>query len=814
MDSLLHELRHAARGLARRPGFSATVILTLALGIGSTTAIFSVVYALVLRLLPFRQPERLVTLSETVRRDIVERRPFSHPDFTDLAAQATSFAAMAAWDRANWVLAGGDQAERVSGEVVSPGYFALLGVEPLFGRGLAAAPGEDGRGGIVLGHDLWRRRFSGDLGVLGAKVRLDDREFTVVDVLPPGFNGLSGQGELWTSFADLPVELLTDRGQRWHSAVARLAPGVGRERAAAEVGAIFGRLEATYPDDNAGYNGIVIPLQKELFGDLRQPLVLLFAAVGLVLAIACANVVHLLLVRAAGRRRERAVRAALGASRGRLLVQHLAETLLLSLAGAAAGIGVAVAGIDLLAAVSPVELPRFAEVRLDGGVLVFTVALALATALTLAMATALRAGGALTADLAEGIRGGSAGPAARRTRSLLVVAEVALALVLAIGAALTAQAFRNLRAIDAGFDSTDLLVFRVDLAATGLEGRERLDLARRVGEAVGAQPGVAAVALASDAPFEGNYAASIVSPEGQQPSPGSPYGGATRVYRHRVTPGYFATLRAPLVRGREFGGEDEGDGPLQTVIISQELARRLWPGGEDPVGRRLKFGSPDRESPWLTVVGVAADFKQRSLVADASRIPTDPDLYLPFSSSQPDNFALLVRARTTGAALAPELRAAVARAAPAAAPYGFATMGERLAGQTAQNRFSTLLMAVFAGLALILATVGLYGVMAYSVAERTREIGIRIALGARRDGVLSMVVRQGMTLVAAGLALGLGAALGLGRLVERLLYGVAAVEPAILATTVLVLAAAALGACLLPARRASRVDPLVALRHE
>jgi putative ABC transport system permease protein len=232
------------------------------------------------------------------------------------------------------------------------------------------------------------------------------------------------------------------------------------------------------------------------------------------------------------------------------------------------------------------------------------------------------------------------------------------------------------------------------------------------------------------------------------------------------------------------------------------------------VGRRLKFGSPDRESPWLTVVGVAADFKQRSLVADASRIPTDPDLYLPFSSSQPDNFALLVRARTTGAALAPELRAAVARAAPAAAPYGFATMGERLAGQTAQSRFSTLLMAVFAGLALILATVGLYGVMAYSVAERTREIGIRIALGARRDGVLSMVVRQGMTLVAAGLALGLGAALGLGRLVERLLYGVAAVEPAILATTVLVLAAAALGACLLPARRASRVDPLVALRHE
>ena len=657
MDSLLHELRHAARGLARRPGFSATVILTLALGIGSTTAIFSVVYALVLRPLPFRQPEQLVTLSETVRRDVVERRTFSYPDFTDLAAQA--HVVLRRWrpgTSASWVLAGGEVAERVSGELASPDYFAVLGVEPLFGRGLAAAKGEEGRGEVVLGHDLWRRRFGGDRAILGTQLRLDDQAFTVVGVLPAGFDGLSGQAELWTSFADLPAEVRADRGRRWHSAVARLAPGVGRERAAAEVAAIFRRLEATYPDDNTGYGGIVIPLQEDLFGNLRQPLVLLFAAVGLVLAIACANVVHLLLVRAAGRRRERAVRAALGASRGRLLGQHLAETLLLSLAGAAAGVAVAVAGIDLLAAFSPVDLPSFVQVRLDGGVLIFTVALALAAALGLGVVTALRAGGGLTPDLAEGIRGGSAGPAARRTRSLLVVAEVALALVLAIGAALTAQAFRNLRAIDAGFDPAGLLVFRVDLAATGLEGRERLDLARRVGEAVGARPGVAAVALASDAPFEGGYSATVVSPEGRELSPGAPYGGGTRVYRHMVTPGYFATLGASLVRGREFAGEDEGDGPPQTVIVSGELARRLWPEGDDPVGKRLKFGSPDRPTPWLTVVGVAADLKQRSLVADASRIPTDPDLYLPFYRSQPGNFAVLVRSRTAGAALAPELR--------------------------------------------------------------------------------------------------------------------------------------------------------------
>jgi putative ABC transport system permease protein len=813
MDEILHDLRHAARSLVRRPGFSTTVVLTLALGIGATTAIFSVVYALLLRRLPFPHAERLVTVSETVRRDVVERRAFSYPDFTDLEREATSFSALAAWNDATWALVSDGKAERVKGEVVSPGYFPLLGVEPLLGRGLAAPAGEEGRSEVVLGYGLWQRRFAGDRGVLGARVRLDDGDFTVVGVLPPGFSGLSGKGELWTSIADLPAGLLGERGSRWHAVVGRLAPGVSRARAAEEVAGIFRHLEGAHPEANQGYGGIVIPLRDDLFGDLERPLTLLFAAVALVLLIACANVAHLLLVRVAGRRRERAVRVALGAGRARLLAQHLAETLVLSLAGAAAGIGVAVAGIHLLAAVNPVDLPAFVPIRLDGGVLLFTVALALATALGLGLATSLRTGARTAADLATGIRGGSPGPAARRARGLLVVVEVALALVLAVGGALTALAFRNLRGIDPGFDPAALLVFRVNLAASGLDGPQRLATARRLSAAVGARPGVAAVAIATDAPFEGTSAATLVTPEGRQLAPDAPYGGATRVYRHLVSPGYFAALRAPLSRGRDFTAEDREEAP-RTAIVSQALARRLWPGGEDPVGQRFKFGPPSAKDSWVTVVAVAADLKQRALVADATRTPTDPDLYLPLFASAPDNFAFLVRARGSAAALVPGLRAEVARAAPAAAAYRFESMGQRLDQETASSRFSSLLMGAFALLAVVLATLGLYGVMAYSVAERTREIGIRMALGARGERVLGMVVGQGMALVAGGVAVGLGASLVLGRLVDRLLYGVSASEPAVLAAATLLLAAVALGACLLPARRASRVDPLVALRHE
>ena len=778
MDAFSRDLRHALRALARRPGFAAVVAATLALGLGANAAIFTVVNAVLLRPPPFPEAERLVAVWETVRRETTERRELSYPDFADLRVRGRSFRHLAAYDSLRVTVAGDGANERPLAERVSPDYFAAVGVEPSAGRVLAAGKVGEPVREVVIGHGLWQRRYGGDPRVVGQSLRIGEVEHTIVGVMPRTFAGLSDTAELWLPITGLPRERLENRGSRFLRAVGRLASGVSLEQARGELTILFRQLEEIHPEDNRGYGATAVPLSDELRGDLRRPLTLLLAAVGFVLLIACTNVANLLLARVASRRRENALRAALGASRARIVGPLLAEILLLSLAGGLMGLLLAAWGIDLLAAWIPVELPSFVAVAVDGRVLGFTLALSLTTGFLLGLAAAWSATGLENLESLRGgdARGSTSGMPQKRFRSLLVVAELALALLLLIGAGLMARSFQGLQRIEPGFDAENLLFFRYDHpdreaepAAIAAEGRDRR---RRLA----ALPGVEGAALGSDTPLSGSRRATVISSETLTHDPAAPYGGGVRAYWHRVSPGFFATLGLPLLGGRDFGPEDEGESS-SSVIVSAALARRLWPG-EDPLGQRVKPGSPDREAPWLTVVGVAAEVRYRDL------------------------------------ALSALMRRELAALDPGAVAYSLQTIDQRLAAETARSRFSTLLMGLFAGLALLLAGIGIYGVMTYSVGHRRREIGIRMALGAPGGRVVALIIGQGMLLVLAGAVLGLLGAFGLTRFLASLLHEVSASDPWIYLGMTATLAAVALLGCYLPARRASRVDPVAVLHEE
>ena len=814
-DSFVQDVRFALRTLVKAPGFTAVVVLVLAVGIGANTAIFSLVDAMLVRGLPYPSPERLVLLIGNVQREAVERRGGSYPDFEDWREQSASFAGIAAYAGiAATVATGEGDPARVPGEAVSASYFSLLDVAPAMGR--TFRPDEDeapGRAAVaVIGHALWQDQFSSDLDVVGRTFRLNGDPHEVVGVMPPGFAGVGDNARLWIPFVNAySADRLDSRGTRWLNALGRLDDGVTLEQAQTELDAIASRLEAAYPDTNEARGVEISPLSVETFGDLRPAVLALMGAVSFVLLIACANVANLLIGRSEARQREIAVRTALGAGRGRLLRQLVTESCVLALAGAAGGIVLARIAVDALVASSPVEFPSFVEPGLNLQVLAFTVGVAMACGVALGLAPVLHTRMArLGAALKDSSRG-STGGGSRRVRASLVVAEVALAVVLVVGAVLMIRTVSNLAAVDPGFDTESLLTLNLaipvaplpasEVAATAQAPGARPPLAvppRELLDRLLAVPGVVSAALSSDRPLQGGGSAVFYAAEGHQATEAET---RPRAYYHRVTPGFFETMGIPIVQGRTFL-ESELRPDFSSVIVSENVARRFWPG-EDAVGRRISLGSTT-----LSIVGVVGETLYRSMPANPT---ADPDLFIPYAETGVQS--VILRTAVPPASVVPTVRDVVRQASPDIVVFQVDPIDALVAAQTAQSRFTTWLMGLFAGVALLLAVIGIYGVMSYLVAQRTREFGIRLALGAGRRQILGVVVGSGARLVAVGLVLGTAAAFGLSRLIEAQLFGVSAADPSGLAAVGL-LALVAMVACSVPALRATRVDPIVALRDE
>jgi predicted permease len=818
LETLWQDVRFALRTLRKSPGFTVVAVLALAIGIGGNTAIFSLIDAVRSRALPYKDPDALVQLWGNVVRARVERRGNAYPDFLDWRARSKSFEDMAAFDNQTLTLAGVEDPERIPVEFVSAPYFSLLGVSPVRGRtfsadeDLVATPAYV----VVLSDGLWQRRFGADPEIVGRSVTLNARSYTIVGVMPPGFQGLTDTAELWVPFAVYaPPQTMASRGNRGFGALARLKPGVTVASAQSELDDISRQLERAYPDTNEKRGVEVSPLDVELFGALRPALLTLMAAVAFVLLIACANVANLLIARSEARRREIAVRTAVGAGRGRLLRQLVTESCVLTALGAGAGLLLARVAVRLLIAQSPVTFPSFVTPGLDIRVAAFTVAVSLACGILVGLAPGLQASSVdLNSALKETARG-SDGRRSQRLRNALVVAELSMAVVLLVGAGLMIRSVRNVMALDPGFDPASVLTLRVSVprasapAAPAVPGaltvpQEPAVRGRVLLERIRAVPGVAEVALGSDLPLDGNASASTYAAEGMAPTNAQ---NAPRAYNHRISPEFFSTLRIPIVAGRTFT-DDELNPTSPAVVVSERVVKRFWPG-QDPVGKRIKLGTLTSANPWLSIVGVVGEVKYRGLPENPT---ADPDIYLPFVERN-SQYAFAVRTTVPPSSLVAPLRAIVRGADPSIPIYQVASMEEQIKGQTSQSRFTMWLMGVFAAVALSLSVVGIYGVMSYLVSQRTREIGIRLALGAGGGDILRLVVGNGARLIAGGILIGLVASFALQRLVSSLLFGVTAADAAS-AIAVAVLAAVALLACYLPALRATRVDPLHALRYE
>jgi predicted permease len=814
LETIWQDLRYGLRRLGKRPGFTLIAILTLALGVGANTAIFTLINAALLRPLPYVDAEQIVVVS-TVRRDTNEVRSTSYPDFTDWRDQNTVFERLAARTSASFSLTVGDEPERVNGELVSADYFPLLHVQAASGRTFLSEEDHspDTHRVALIGYGLWQRRFGGSQTLIGQTIQLNAANYTVVGILPEGFRGISDQAEIW-----LPMMMVSSiresgslqvRDWRWHSTIGRLKPGVTLAQAQAEMNAITSRLEQTYPNSNSNRGAQVGLLHERFFGGLQLTLWVLFGAVGCVLLVACANVANLQLQQATGRASEMAVRLALGATPRRLIQQLLTESLMLAFIGGALGILLAFWSIDFLIKLSPIIFPSFVKLTVDGRVLGFSLLISILSGVIFGLAPALQAARpALNETLKAGGRNLSGGLGRNRLLNSLVVSEIALALTLLIGAGLMIRSLQRLQAVDPGFNSERLLTMQVSLPAQAYAQEKISAFGQQLRERLQALPGAQAVALASDLPFSGNTSAGPVELEGQ---PVTSSGGETRMYRHRVTPGFFSTLGIPLIKGRDFTDSDHAQAP-RVVIISEAMARRYWPN-EDPIGKRLREDSQGdpTPAPWLSIVGVVKEIKYRELPQNPNN---DPDVYFPWLQSPTRDLFMAARTGIDAGNLVAAMRAELQKLDPNLPAYGVITMQERLANQTRQSRFSAWVLGIFGALALVLAAVGIYSVMSYAVEQRSREIGIRVALGARAGDVLKMVIGQGMKLALLGVMLGLGAALVLTQLMKRLLFGMAAADPPTYVVIASLLTLVALLACWIPARRATKVDPVIALRHE
>jgi putative ABC transport system permease protein len=804
LSAIVQDLRFAARGLWRQPGFTAVAVVTLALGIGANSAIFSVVNGVLLRPLPYREPERLVTALHA------GRYPVAGGNFLDWRAQSRSFeraAAAQAWGpRQGGTLTGWGRPETIAPALqVTADLFDVLGVPPLMGR--TFAPGDDRPGAprtVVLSHRLWQRRFGGQPDIVGQTLTLDGQGYTVIGVMPAGFEF----APFWIRNAELfvPLDLSAraqDRKGESLRLFARLGPGVTRAQAQAETDAIWRRIDQEHPGTTRP-DVVIGSLTEQVVGQVRRPLLVLLAGVGFVLLIACANVANLLLARSGARRREIGIRSSLGASRGRLVRQLLTESLVLALAGAAAGLLLAHWGVSLLAALGPRDLPRLQDITVDGAVLAFTLGVAALTGVLFGTGPALRLTAAdVQTALREGGRGSTEGARGGRFRGALVVVEVALALVLMVGAGLMVRSFERLRAVDAGFDPRHVVAVSLPAAAARSEDPEaRRALYRAVIQRVRALPGVAEAGGINHLPIGGDIwqrelavVGAPVPPPGEEPH---------AVYRI-ITPGYLPALGLSLRRGRDFTDRDAPGAP-GVAIVNEALARALWPG-QDPLGKQIRVqdGGPELRE----VVGVVGDAKQRDWTARPL-----PEMYLAYLQNPSSTLSLVVRGSGDPAGLGAAVQREIWACDPMLPASRVASMEQVVADALGQPRFHLLLLNLFAAVALLLAAVGIYGVMAQAVSQRTHEIGIRMALGAQAWQVRRMVLRQGMALAAAGAAAGLGAAGALTRLMRALLFEVSPTDPLTFLLLPALLIGVALLACWLPARRAAALPPMAALRSD
>jgi putative ABC transport system permease protein len=800
IESILADLRLALRTLRRDLTFSVVSTLTLTLGIGLTTAIFTIVDRVVLRPLPFLDPDRLVTLWETDPHYPAGVR-FSPGNFLDLRAQSRAFQQIGGLAQDNYNLTGAGDPEQIAGGLVSGNLFAMLGVHPELGRLFVASDDSfTAERTVILTHRLWMERFGGDPGVIGKTLRLDDRAHTIIGVMPAGFEILNADVDLW-----LPIERKIDPEQmHWRysyyvAVIARMKPGISLEQARQDVDRVVHNIRRDYPKDT-GTGGAAAPLLDRVAAPVRGPLLILLGAAAFVLLIACANVANLSLAHTTARSREVAVRMALGASRGRIIRQLFTESFALAAIGGSGGAALAIWGVKLLLTLAPQEIPRSAEIQVDPRVLFFTLLATCDAAIVFGLMPAL-AGSGMEAGLKESSRTSPGGPRARRARNLLVIGEVALALVLVIGAALMLESFHRVRAVDPGFDPHGVVSMRIPLGETKYPG-----IAKQAGfydtliERVRAIPGAGSATLIDGLPFAAGGFDNSFTIEGR---PDPPPGEYWKADIRRIDPRYFETMRIPLLEGRPFTDSERMNSP-DVAIVSQSLARHYWPG-ESPLGKRLDvhFGNP-RLRP--QIVGVAADVHN---ALDGS----PPELiYVPYRQGRHvTNMYLIIRGDP---GLVNAVRAAIASIDPDQPVHTPRAFDEYLTLSLATRRFETSLLSGFAALASVLAAIGLYGLLAFTVQTRTREIGVRTALGADARQVFGLVVRDAMKLAAIGIAAGLAGAFALTRVLEQFLFGIRASDQATFAGSVAGVFLVALAASLIPARRAASVDPMKALRHE
>ncbi|HVR96861.1 MAG TPA: ABC transporter permease [Thermoanaerobaculia bacterium] len=800
LESLLQDLRYGLRSLTKSPGFTAAAVLTLGLGIGANTAIFSVVDGVLLRPLAGRDPDRLVMLWETTRD--MPQIPVSYPNYLDWRQRARSFEDIAVYNGFDqFTMTGKGDPERVQGGLASGNLFTVFGIEPAAGRLFGPRDDRlDAEPVAVIADGFWRRRFAADPRIVGQPITLEGNVYTIVGVLPPRFR-LAGV-EVWIPlgrFTHMPRFIRSNHGL---FGIGRLKAQATVDQMLADLGAVARQLQRDYPAENAGIGAAGAPLKEMAVGTIHQPLRMLAVAVGLVLLVACANVANLLLSRAASRQHELALRVAIGAGRRRVVRQLLTESLLLAVAGGVLGLGLAWAGVKLLVALRPASVPRLLDIQVDATVLAFALGLSLITGLLFGLAPALHlARSEPILALQEGGRRTSGGRARRRLVTGLTVAEVATALVLLAVAGLLLRSFARLTTVDPGFEPRHVTAALVSLPERDYpdEARRRLafsELLRRVRALQQAQD----VALATDLPLFTDWQTQVTFAGLPPADPGSePVLNAVI-----ASPEYFRTMRIPLLAGRGIEPADRQERP-RVVVVSESVARRFF-GGRSALGQRMKQGGAGVENPWLTIVGIVADVKNEGL-----RTASRGTIYVPHEQSAPSAAWLMVRSEMPLEQLLPLLRretAAVDRNLPLA---NVTTLDDALDASVAQERFWMLMLGLFAALALVLAAVGIYGVIAYSVAQRVQEIGVRLALGARRADVLGLVVGQAMRLTLLGIALGAAAALGTGRLVASLLFEVEPSDPAVLAGAALLVAAVALLAAGLPALRAAQTDPRTAL---
>lgn len=804
MDSTLQDVRYAIRRLLKSPGFTLVAVLTLAIGIGANSAIFSVVRGVLLRPLPFAEPDRLALLY-TAYPDDDTRYPLSAPDFMSLREGAASFMGMAAAVSADQTLTDRGDPRQLPVGRVSADYLEILGVAPVLGRGFRPEENQPGANGVaLLAHDVWQTQFGGDPGVIGQTITLNGIVREIVGVLPPGFDHPAGRAiyyplEYTSSFS---AETAEGRRAEFLEVVGRLAPGTTLEQAAAEVEGINARLRRAFPQTNSENITLSIsPLRDELLGKVRQPLLVLLGAVGVVLLIACVNVANLLLARAAAREGEVAVRVALGAGHGRLIRQLLTESVLLGAIGGTAGLALAHLGMRALLALRPEEIPRIDEIGIDLSVVGFTALVAMGTGLLVGLVPAARLAGGVASSIRESGRDGLGNRSANRFRGSLVMTETALAVVLLVGAGLLLRSFLTLTAVDPGFRTQRIVTFSLSLPATGYAGGAPIvTFYQSLLERISTLPEVESVAASSQLPFSSQSNIWGFSVENAEPpAPGF----VQDAFVAAATPDYFATLAIPIRQGRALSDGDVSDG-LAVGVVNEAFVRRYLAGGE-AVGHRLSFDG----STWVEIVGVVGDTPQHGL-----NVAVRPQVYLPHEQFTSRSMAVAVRSAGDPLALAGAVRAELRQLDPNLPLERFVTGDQLVAGSIAQPRFYTLVLGVFASIALLLAAIGIFGMISYAVTQRTREIGVRMALGAAPSQVVALVVGGAMAPMVAGIGIGVATALAVAPLLGDLLFGVAVFDPLTLAAVIAVLTGVAVAASLLPARRAARVHPMTALRSD